>query len=327
MWHISAGNPAAEKLVALFLSAMRLSLSSCLATQARGRTVELGTSSQRVSGAPYGATKMQCQCAPPLASGAVTHLTVYVQEDGCNSAGGRAVSDTADVARYNHHTLEPSQKKPVPPNHAEPSPRELTCTVATFDASAIATRLRWLGQAIALDTECRGGVLLHGGLAERNGRGIILAGPGDRGKTTASERLPHPWHSLSDDATLVLPDRAGKFWAHPWPTWSHWLDGHADSSWDVQHAVPLDGVFFLVQAPRDSLEPLGAGHAVPLLVETTKQVGRRIAREESGLHARALQTRRFDNLCTLARAVPAYTLHLTLTGAFWQEIERVLEGA
>ena len=35
---------------------------------------------------------------------------------------------------------------------------------------------------------------------------------------------------------------------------------------------------------------------------------------------------RFDNVCALAKAVPSYRLHLSLTGPFWEEIERVLEG-
>jgi hypothetical protein len=41
---------------------------------------------------------------------------------------------------------------------------------------------------------------------------------------------------------------------------------------------------------------------------------------------RALYLERFNNLCALARAIPAHVLHISLTGAFWQEIERALEG-
>jgi len=40
---------------------------------------------------------------------------------------------------------------------------------------------------------------------------------------------------------------------------------------------------------------------------------------------RALYLERFNNLCTLARVIPAHMLHITLTGAFWQEIEQALE--
>ena len=46
-----------------------------------------------------------------------------------------------------------------------------------------------------------------------------------------------PWRSLCDDATLVVRDASGRYWAHPWPTWSRFytLDG-------VVHAV--NGVSF-----------------------------------------------------------------------------------
>ena len=41
---------------------------------------------------------------------------------------------------------------------------------------------------------------------------------------------------------------------------------------------------------------------------------------------RALHLERFNNLCALARVIPAHVLHISLTGAFWQEIEQALEG-
>jgi len=38
----------------------------------------------------------------------------------------------------------------------------------------------------------------------------------------------------------------------------------------------------------------------------------------------AFHRQRFDNLCALVRAAPAYLLHVSLTGAFWTVIEGVL---
>ena len=102
---------------------------------------------------------------------------------------------------------------------------------------------------------------MHGALAEENGIGVILAAPGGTGKTTASDRLPAPWRSLCDDTTLVVRDSQGKYWGHPWPTWSRFLEGGPGGTWEVQEAVPLRGVFFLSQAPEDLTEPLGPGHA------------------------------------------------------------------
>ena len=61
-----------------------------------------------------------------------------------------------------------------------------------------------VAQTIARDAQRRGGLLVHGGLAEWRGCGAVLAGAGTVGKSTASRRLPAPWRSWSDDATLVV---------------------------------------------------------------------------------------------------------------------------
>ena len=187
-------------------------------------------------------------------------------------------------------------------------------------------QLMQLSSILARAAQTRGGVLLHGALAEKDGIGVILAAPGGTGKSTASGRLAAPWRSLCDDATLVVPDALGNYWAHPWPTWSRFLWGGSGGTWDVQHAVPLKGVFFLSRALEDHVESIGPGHALSLLVESAQQasqlMGRGLATEET----RALHLERFDNLCALARVVPAHLLHISLTGAFWEEIEQTLEA-
>jgi hypothetical protein len=179
--------------------------------------------------------------------------------------------------------------------------------------------------AVCLWAQARGAVLVHGALAELNGRGIILAGRGGAGKTTASERLPPPWRSLSDDATLVVRDARGIYWAHPWPTWSRFILEEGGGSWDVQQHVRLLSAFFLAQADKDLIAALGPGQATVRLLESSEQawlgMSPFLPREE--LQASRLQ--RFDNICALARTVPCYELHLSLTGAFWERIERVLD--
>jgi SynChlorMet cassette protein ScmC len=184
-----------------------------------------------------------------------------------------------------------------------------------------------LSIVLAREAQARGGVLIHGALAERDGIGVILAAPGGTGKTTASDRLPAPWRSLCDDTTLVVRDSQGNYWAHPWPTWSRFLDGGSGGTWDVQSAVPLKGVFFLSQAVEDRVESVGSGHAVSMLVECAEQNSRLMARGLSKEEKRALHLERFNNLCALARVIPAHVLHISLTGAFWQEIEQALEGS
>jgi hypothetical protein len=187
-------------------------------------------------------------------------------------------------------------------------------------------QLMELSLVIARDVQARGGVLIHGALAERDGSGVILAAPGGTGKTTASDRLPAPWRSLCDDTTLVVPDFQGNYWAHPWPTWSRFLDGGPGGTWDVQNAIPLKGVFFLARAVEDRVESVGPGQAVSLLVECAEQTSQLMARGLSKEETRALHLEWFNNLCALVRVVPTHVLHISLTGAFWQEIEQMLEG-
>ena len=181
-----------------------------------------------------------------------------------------------------------------------------------------------LSLVFARQAQAGGGVLIHGALAERDGMGVILAAPGGTGKTTASNRLPAPWRSLCDDTTLVVRDAQGNYWAHPWPTWSRFLDNGPGGTWDVQNAVPLKGIFFLAQAAKDRVERVGPGHAVSMLVDCVGQVSTFMTQHLFKEEVRAMHLERFNNLCALARVVPVHVLHVSLTGDFWQEIEQAL---
>jgi len=206
------------------------------------------------------------------------------------------------------------------------------CVLRSFAHSdGLYVQLMQLSSILARSAQTRGGVLLHGALAEKDGIGVILAAPGGTGKTTASGRLPAPWRSLCDDATLVVRDAQGNYRAHPWPTWSRFLgegSGGTGSggTWNVQRAVPLKGVYFLSRALEDHVDSVGPGHALSLLVECAKQASQLMGRGLGKEATRVLHLERFDNLCALARAVPTHVLHISLTGAFWEEIEQTLEA-
>jgi hypothetical protein len=196
-----------------------------------------------------------------------------------------------------------------------------------------------LALVIAREAQPRGGVLLHGalaaypqdpqGLRDPEGLyGVLLAGPGTVGKTTASERLPPPWRSLCDDTTLVVRDAAGQYRAHPWPTWSRFYSTGGvpgpGGSWDVQLAVPLRAIFFLSQSPEDRAEPLHVASATAMLMETVQHVSRPMTHHLSDDETQALYQEQLAAVEALAQAIPAYTLHISLSGKFWKEIERVL---
>jgi SynChlorMet cassette protein ScmC len=181
-----------------------------------------------------------------------------------------------------------------------------------------------LSQIFCCKAEERGGVSIHGALAEKNGYGIILTGRGDVGKTTASRRLPSPWRSLSDDCSLIVLDKNNIYRAHPWPTWSSLISGGQIQTWDVQSSVPLKAIFILNQSKKDTVEHIGKAQAVCLINETADQAWWGLDSVLNDKEKQALRLQRFENICKLVKTIPAYLLHISKNGLFWEEIEKVL---
>jgi SynChlorMet cassette protein ScmC len=202
----------------------------------------------------------------------------------------------------------------------------IICTLRSGIAMPPMFHHRHVALAIARDAERRGGLLLHAALAARGNAGVILAGPSGVGKTTASLRLPPPWTSLCDDTTLVVRDGHGRFFAHPWPTWSHFFEGGGERTWSVADAVPLRAVCFLAQAKQDRADRVRRAEATGLLLESSRQPGRYLSRDTSSAIAREEHLMLFDRACALARAVPCFVLQVSLDGAFWHELDRILDG-
>jgi SynChlorMet cassette protein ScmC len=194
-------------------------------------------------------------------------------------------------------------------------------------ASILFVNLMRLSLALAREVQSRGGLLIHGALAELDGSGVILAAPGGTGKSTASSRLPYPWRSLCDDTTLIVRDRHGDYRAHPWPTWSRFLDGGTGGVWNVQRSVALKGIFFLARAGKDRVELVGHAQAAGLLAESVRQASMFMVPDGIIDRIRDLHLERFENICALARVVPVHLLHISLTGSFWLEIEQTLEAS
>lgn len=193
-----------------------------------------------------------------------------------------------------------------------------------YEGDVLLGQLLELSHTFSQQAESHHGLLIHGALAEWGGYGVILAGPPDAGKTTASQRLKPPWRSLCDDMTLVVRDEGGEYWAHPWPTWSKFISDESGGPCDVQHAVPLKGIFFLVQDQEDVVEPVRDAHAVCLLVETVESSSWLFSEDIKEDEVRARRVQRFENIAALANSVPSYLLRFSLDGVFWEKIEGVI---
>jgi len=185
-----------------------------------------------------------------------------------------------------------------------------------------------IGRSFDVGARCQasGGVLLHGALAVRGSAGVLLLGPSGRGKTTASGRLMPPWTSLSDDMALAMPQGAGAWGAHPWPTWARYLNGEGGCSWDLHRSVGLRGLFILVRAPEDRVERIGPGRASCLLLESFEQAWVAGSSLMSDAAMKGLRGRAFLNISSLAKAVPAFLLHLSPAGPFWERLDEALDG-
>jgi SynChlorMet cassette protein ScmC len=189
----------------------------------------------------------------------------------------------------------------------------------------LSIQLLILSLAFCSQAEANGGLLVHGALAEKEGQGIILAGPGDVGKTTASRRLPPPWKSLSDDCTLIVLDNKGTYHAHPWPTWSTFMFGGTGDCWDVQYSVPLKTIFLLTQEEEDNVKPLGQGHAACMLNETAEQAWWVLSYVLEDMQIRQnMNLQSFNNICELLNKIPVHQLSLSKKGPFWKKMEMIL---
>lgn len=251
--------------------------------------------------------------------------------DAGDQAAASVVAQLADAMKLDSADRENRSYFPVRPvrvvshNNDLPAPEALVHRLKNLSGEeALFCHLLELSAAIARDAQASGYVLLHGALAEYAGKGVILAAPGGTGKSTASNRLPHPWMSLCDDTTLVRCDANSQYWAHPWPTWSNFLYGGKGGAWNVQSAVPLEGIYYLKRALHDSVKPMGKGQALTNLNISAHQAGHVMERGTSDTDKRALRLERFNHLSALAGAVPMFALSLSLTGEFWKEIEGVM---
>ena len=173
----------------------------------------------------------------------------------------------------------------------------------------------------ALDS---GGLPLHAGLVEHRGKGVLLAAPRNMGKSTSCRRLPSSWRSLCDEEALIVRDAGKRYLVHPFPTWSDYFEKRSKRTWKVNNYVPLTSIFLLEKSTVDEVIPLGQGEATAFVNQLALQMCYRYWADLDPTGMRSRRTKLLENICELARAVPAFKLRVSLNGRFWEKIEAVL---
>ena len=170
-----------------------------------------------------------------------------------------------------------------------------------------------------------GGLPLHAGLVEYNGKGVLLAGPKSTGKSTCCGRLTRPWYPLCDEETIIVKVDQKHYIAHPFPTWSDYLASLSELTWNVHSYFSISSIFFLEQAASDRVIPLGQGESAVFINQLAKQVCCRYWNNLDNEDLLSRKTKLFENATALAQAVPAFKLQVSLEGRFWEQMERVLQ--
>jgi SynChlorMet cassette protein ScmC len=195
---------------------------------------------------------------------------------------------------------------------------------ANFNEEPFFIQMRYLSALISSIALNRGCLFIHGGLAEKGGIGVIFAGKSGSGKTTAVNRMPAPWKPLCDESTFIVPDDQGVFWAHPMPTHSRFIEEGQGGIWNVQHSVPLKGIFFLAQDNNEQLVPLNRTNSAYLINQFAYEAMVSLFGWCDIEARKAIFMQILSNSSAVAQEVPAYILRLSLTGPFWNDVDRAI---
>ena len=179
-----------------------------------------------------------------------------------------------------------------------------------------------LAQSMALYSASHDAILLHAALAARDRSGILMCGGSGAGKTTASNRLPRPWNSLSDDTVFLVRDRSGFYWAYPWPTWSAYLRRKGKKITPICKPVRLGGIYFLAQAVEDELVKASPRDSIIRLMASSEQAVHLVSQRMPKAKRIKQRMERFELCCDLVKSAPCFHLKVSSKGKFWEKIQQ-----
>lgn len=190
-----------------------------------------------------------------------------------------------------------------------PLRKPLVCTIPPPDD----IHLEWLGVLFLAGVLVqaairRDGMLVHGALAVSGDAGVVLEGPANAGKTTASNRLPAGLTSWCDDATLILADRRSQYRAHPWPTWSRFMVKRGGGAWTTSDHVALRAICFISSQSVSDPETVTPSWAVGRLVRSNAEAARPMEHRWSDAERRSARLNALNISCRIVREVPCYRI-------------------
>lgn len=203
--------------------------------------------------------------------------------------------------------------------------RDVVCEIPEFEDEKMEI-LQMCNSLYAVYNEAQkaGGFPMHAALIERRGRGIVVAAPGNTGKSTLCRRLPPRWKALSDDEALIVPDIEGRYLAHPFPTWSDYIWNKSENTWNVERSVFLEAIFFLEQAEVNEVEAVDKVNAVTIMNRSVHEVFFKNCADKKEVKETPRRRILFENVCRAARVVRSFRLRCTLSGELWDEIDRAI---
>ena len=139
------------------------------------------------------------------------------------------------------------------------------------------------------------GVELHScGIIDQQGRGRLFVGVSGAGKTTTARLWEGEASGIVSDDRVIVRERDGAMWMYgtPW---------HGEAELSLPGAVPLAGVYLLVQSETNALRPLSRAAAVAGLFRCTFPL----------FHDAAALDFTLSFLERLATIVPVRELHFT----------------
>jgi len=233
-------------------------------------------------------------------------IASYADQPGAMPDDGWIQTDFQLVKIFTHHDV----------------PDVICCIQEKRDVSCDMVILSFIYFVLYSDLIKNGGLPLHGGLIELDGRGIILAGASGTGKTTCCGRVPKLWNSICDDEVMLIPEPGNNYKLNSVPTWSeYFFDPGSKSIWDVQKSYPCEAIFFIEKADKDEAVPLGQGRAAVRIYQSAMESFSRYFAYIPEPEQKEIGRKVFESACELAKNVPAFKLQISKDGFFWQNIE------